>query len=203
MRNHSPPSNASCGAQQTVMRTLLHLLSYKSCKSDGDVHGGLLFCAAFSKALRSTQAKFKSKGLHMHAHYDDVCMLAPPQFMEQTRTFFAAELRKINLVLRPSASAVYSPGSVSLPATLLADIPDRSRQQGTDRLWHTCRHRRLRQGGNAEGDGQAQQTTRADKENDRCSMPMHPPQVLHMPEPESLGEDCQTRPHARSSRRTR
>ena len=94
--------------------------------TQGDVYGGLLFCAAFSKALRSTQAKFKDKGLYMYAYYDDVYMVAPPRYMAQISNYFAAELRKINLQLRPSASAIYLPGSTTLPATLLPDIPDRS-----------------------------------------------------------------------------
>jgi hypothetical protein len=93
--------------------------------SQGDVYGGLLFACAFSKPLRNTIAKFKDRGLSLYAYYDDVYFIIAPRYANALMEFFSRELRKINLRLRPSASAIYLPTG-DPPSTMLPDITERN-----------------------------------------------------------------------------
>ena len=94
--------------------------------SQGDVYGGLYFCAAFSKPLRKILTQFKDKGLELYAYYDDVYALISPRYVNSLTRAFRSALREVGLTLSNTKTGLYYPGG-TIPSTVLpGEVEDRS-----------------------------------------------------------------------------
>jgi hypothetical protein len=107
-------------SQSEIIRILIEAGS-----SQGDVYGGLLFAAAFSKALQSTQDKFASEGVEVLAYYDDTYLMVSSRLANRVVKYFAQQCRELNLEFNLSKSSMFRPSGAPIPDTVLPSIAKR------------------------------------------------------------------------------
>jgi hypothetical protein len=95
----------------------------------GDVYGGLIFCAGYSHALKKTQAKFAGMGVYLVSFHDDSYLHCPPRLVNQVVRYFRKACREINLELHEGKYQMWRP-SGPIPATVLPEIVGDQRDSG-------------------------------------------------------------------------
>jgi hypothetical protein len=116
--SHHSPSHFST-AEQELLTVMLEAGS-----SQGDVYGGLLFCAAYSHVLISARNRFASEGVDIVAYHDDTYIHCYPRQVNAVLAYLSSKASEICLEFRLDKSAMYRPNG-HIPRTCASAISKR------------------------------------------------------------------------------
>ena len=93
--------------------------------SQGDVYGGLMFCAAYSEVLQATIKKFPGK-VEIFSYHDDTYVQVDSRHANTVVGFMEREAKKHNIVYSLGKSAIWRPSLQQIPASVLPAIIKRN-----------------------------------------------------------------------------